>query len=214
MLSGVIDSPVAGYMMAKRGLDLEAVYFHTYPYTSEEALEKVKTLCSILSPYLMGVTLHVVPFTDFQIRLTERAQPEEITLLMRAGMVRIAEMLALDAGAGCLVSGEALGQVASQTQESMRFTGSVSSLPLFRPLIGLDKEEIISRARSIGTFSTSILPYEDCCTIFTPEHPLVRPDMERMREAWHRVEGEELLNTAKEETEQIRFAPSPTERVR
>ncbi len=213
MLSGGIDSPVAGYMMAKRGLDLEAIYFHTYPYTSDEALEKVKTLTRTLAPYFAGVTLHVVPFTDFQMRLTERANPEEITLLMRAGMVKIAEQLALDRGAGCLVSGEALGQVASQTQESMRFTGSVSSLPVFRPLIGLDKEEIISRARRIGTFATSILPYEDCCTLFTPEHPLVRPDMETMRSAWENIEGEELLQRAKEETEQISFPPGAAERV-
>jgi thiamine biosynthesis protein ThiI len=213
MLSGGIDSPVAGYMMAKRGLDLEAVYFHTYPYTSDEALEKVKTLSGILSPYLRGLTLHVVPFTDFQMRLAERAEAEEITLLMRAGMVKIAEMLAADIGAGCLVSGEALGQVASQTQESMRFTGSVSSLPVFRPLIGLDKEEIISRARTIGTFSTSILPYEDCCTIFTPEHPLVKPDYQRMREAWERLEADELLQRAKDDTEQVKLSQDEVRQV-
>src|SRR6056297_286122 len=201
MLSGGIDSPVAGHMMAKRGLKLDCVYFHTYPYTSEEALNKVKELTKILSPYIGGTNFFVVPFTEAQLRINERALPQEVTLLMRAGMVKIAEILANRNRAACLVTGESLSQVASQTLESITFTGSASQMPVFRPLMGLDKEEIIQRARAVGTFETSILPYDDCCTIFTAEHPLLKPGMERMWKSWNRLEIEQLLIQAADQTE-------------
>ena len=201
MLSGGIDSPVAGHMMAKRGLKLDCVYFHAYPYTSEDALNKVKELTKILSPYIGGTNFFVVPFTETQLRINERALPQEVTLLMRAGMVKIAEILAHRNRAACLVTGESLSQVASQTLESITFTGSAAQMPVFRPLMGLDKEEIIQRARAVGTFETSILPYDDCCTIFTAEHPLLKPGMERMWKSWNSLEIEQLLTQAADKTE-------------
>jgi len=201
MLSGGIDSPVAGHMMAKRGLKLDCVYFHAYPYTSEDALNKVKELTKILSPYIGGTNFFVVPFTETQLRINERALPQEVTLLMRAGMVKIAEILAHRNRAACLVTGESLSQVASQTLESITFTGSAAQMPVFRPLMGLDKEEIIQRARAVGTFETSILPYDDCCTIFTAEHPLLKPRMERMWKSWNSLEIEQLLTQAADKTE-------------
>ncbi|MCF7915355.1 MAG: tRNA 4-thiouridine(8) synthase ThiI [Spirochaetaceae bacterium] len=201
MLSGGIDSPVAGHMMAKRGLKLDCVYFHAYPYTSEDALNKVKELAKILSPYIGGTNFFVVPFTETQLRINERALPQEVTLLMRAGMVKIAEILAHRNRAACLVTGESLSQVASQTLESITFTGSAAQMPVFRPLMGLDKEEIIQRARAVGTFETSILPYDDCCTIFTAEHPLLKPGMERMWNSWNSLEIEQLLTQAADKTE-------------
>ena len=207
MLSGGIDSPVAGHMMAKRGLKLDCVYFHAYPYTSEDALNKVKELTKILSPYIGGTNFFVVPFTETQLRINERALPQEVTLLMRAGMVKIAEILAHRNRAACLVTGESLSQVASQTLESITFTGSASQMPVFRPLMGLDKEEIIQRARAVGTFETSILPYDDCCTIFTAEHPLLKPGMERMWKSWNRLEIEQLLIQAADQTERYYVHP-------
>ena len=207
LLSGGIDSPVAGYLMAKRGLRLSAVYFHAYPYTSDEAREKVVTLARTLAPYLSGVTLYVVPFTDPQMRIKQRGAAEEVTLLMRACMMRIAEQLAARTNAGCLVTGESLGQVASQTMESMSFTGGMTRLPVFRPLIGLDKEEIIALARKVGTFETSILPYEDCCTIFSPKHPLIRPQFDRMRSAYEALEIDDLLAQAADGAEVVKLSP-------
>jgi len=206
LLSGGIDSPVAGYLMAKRGLHLDAVYFHTYPYTSTQAEEKVKSLARILAPSLGGINLLVVPFTACQMRIRERAPAEETTLLMRACMMKIAEILAERRRAGSLVTGEALSQVASQTPESIHFTGSVTSLPVFRPLIGFDKEEIIALARRIGTFETSILPFDDCCALFAPKHPLIRPDFGRMRDSLSRLEIEPLLAEAAERAERSFFA--------
>ena len=196
MLSGGIDSPVAGYMMAKRGLKLDFIYFHTYPYTSEEALDKVKHLSEILGTYCNGGTLFVVPFTEVQLEINRKVKPEEITLVMRAAMVKIAAMAAESRGAGALITGEALSQVASQTIQSISFTGSATELPIFRPLIGLDKEEIIRLAREIETFETSILPYDDCCTIFSSEHPLLRPDRRYMWKLWEEIGIEELLAEA------------------
>lgn len=180
LLSGGIDSPVAGYLMAKRGLAIDAVYFHTPPYTSERAKAKAQVLAEILSSYATGLRLWVVPFTEIQLRINKTVRKEATTLLVRAAMLTIADRLAHLHGFDCLVTGESLGQVASQTVQSLHFTGSYTGLPLFRPLIGMDKAEIIRLAHSIGTFDTSILPYEDCCTLFAPDHPIVRPEINSM----------------------------------
>ncbi|PKL13775.1 MAG: tRNA 4-thiouridine(8) synthase ThiI [Spirochaetae bacterium HGW-Spirochaetae-8] len=201
MLSGGLDSPVAGYRMAKRGLRQEAVYFHAYPYTSDEAKEKVILLGKILSPYCSGITLHVVPFTDVQLHIKAHSNLEENTLLMRACMVRIANALAVKRNCKCIVTGESLSQVASQTLESLAYTDSMSELPVFRPLIGMDKEEIVITARKIGTYETSILPYEDCCTIFSPKHPLVRPDKGALTASFQKMEIEALMLAAAENAE-------------
>ena len=205
LLSGGIDSPVAGYLMARRGLRLDAVYFHAYPYTSEEALEKVKNLASKIAVYTGGLSLFVVPFTDFQLLLNSKAKEEEVTLLMRAGMVRIADKIARSRNTPCLITGESLSQVASQTVESISYTGSNTELPVFRPLIGLDKEFIIRIAKEIDTFETSILPFDDCCTIFSPKHPLVKPDTQELKESFAKLDSERLLNEAVEKTERIFF---------
>jgi thiamine biosynthesis protein ThiI len=203
MLSGGIDSPVATYMMGKRGLKQEAVYFHAYPYTSDEAKEKVVTLAKILRRYLGPFTLHVVPFTDVQLHIKKYSYENENTLLMRACMVKIANEIAQKRACKAIVTGEALSQVASQTLESLAFTDSLSHLPVFRPLIGLDKQEIIQISRQIGTYETSILPYDDCCTIFSPKHPLVRPDKEKITASYYAMQIEALLLQAVEQTEMI-----------
>ena len=175
LLSGGIDSPVASWMIAKRGVALEMVHFFSYPYTSPEAKEKVLELARLLTPWCGHLTVHVVPFTAIQEEL-RRSCPEELfTVLMRRFMMRISQAVAKRCGAKALVTGECLGQVASQTMEALRCTGAVVDLPVLRPCIGMDKEEIVQIARKIGTFETSILPYEDCCTVFTPRHPRLRP---------------------------------------
>ena len=182
LLSGGIDSPVASWMMAKRGVALEMVHFFSYPYTSPEAKEKVLELARLLTPWCGRLTVHVVPFTEIQEEL-RRSCPEPLfTLLMRRFMMRISEKVAHRIGAHGLVTGESLGQVASQTMDAMAVTNAVVDLPVFRPVVGMDKEEIIRIARQIGTFETSILPYEDCCTVFTPRHPKTRPDVAEVRE--------------------------------
>jgi tRNA uracil 4-sulfurtransferase len=193
LLSGGIDSPVAGYRMGMRGLALEAVYFHSPPFTTEKAREKALLLARILGPYIPGLVLHVVPLTAALARIKERAKEEETTLLMRACMMRLATMIAERRGGQCLVTGESLGQVASQTVESMRFTESFSGPPVFRPLIGMNKEEIVDEARRIGTFETSNLPYADCCSLFSPPHPLIHPQFDRMRRAYEELEMEPIL---------------------
>ncbi|MCK5200308.1 MAG: tRNA 4-thiouridine(8) synthase ThiI, partial [Spirochaetales bacterium] len=203
LLSGGIDSPVAGYLMAKRGLRMDAVYFHAYPYISDDALLKVKSLAEKIAPYLSGLSLFVVSFTDFQLLLKQKAREEEITLLMRAGMVKIAELISKTRGNICLITGESLSQVASQTVESINYTGSETDLTIFRPLIGMDKEDIIKIAKSIDTFETSILPFEDCCTIFSPKHPLVNPNTEKLKNSFVMLEGEDLLKEAAEKAERI-----------
>ena len=208
LLSGGIDSPVAGYLMAKRGIRLGAVYFHAYPYTSDQAKEKVISLAGLISPYTGRMRLFIVPFTDVQLRIKERAKEEETTLLMRACMMKIADRIARAREALSLVTGENLSQVASQTTESMRFTQSVTDFPVYRPLIGFDKEEIITLAKKIGTFDTSILPFEDCCTIFSPKHPLVHPELDRMKESYLNLDADELLNSAIENTEIITVGSS------
>lgn len=207
LLSGGIDSPVAGYLMAKRGLRMDAVYFHAYPYTSDDALLKVKSLAEKIAPYLSGLSLFVVSFTDFQLLLKQKAREEEITLLMRAGMIKIAELISKTRGNICLITGESLSQVASQTVESINYTGSETNLTIFRPLIGMDKEDIIKIAKSIDTFETSILPFEDCCTIFSPKHPLVKPDIAKLKNSFIMLEGENILREAAEKAERIYFKP-------
>ena len=175
LLSGGIDSPVACYMMAKRGLALEMVHFFSYPYTSNEAKEKVLELASLLTGYCGRLTVNIVPFTGIQEELRRSCPEPYFTLAMRRFMMRISEMIADRVGAGALVTGESLGQVASQTMAAMAVTEDVVKKPVFRPLIGMDKEEIVKISRHIGTFDTSILPYEDCCTVFTPRHPRTQP---------------------------------------
>ncbi len=175
LLSGGIDSPVASWMMAKRGLALEMVHFYSYPYTSPEAKQKVLDLAGQLTGWCGSLTVHVVPFTAIQETLMRSCPEALFTVLMRRFMMRIAQRVAQRIGAGALVTGESLGQVASQTIDAMRITGAACTLPILRPVVGMDKEEIVRIARQIGTFETSILPYEDCCTVFTPRHPRLHP---------------------------------------
>jgi tRNA uracil 4-sulfurtransferase len=201
LLSGGIDSPVAGWMMAKRGMALDAVYFHSAPFTSEKAREKVEVLARKLTAWAPGIRLHVVPFTPVLARIKEKSKDEEVTLLLRACMMRFATLLAERTGAMCLVTGESLGQVASQTVESMHFTGSLTDLPVFRPLVGMNKEEIIAIARHIDTFDTSNLPYADCCVLFSPQHPLIHPEPRKMKLSYARLDVEPLLRAALEATE-------------
>ena len=188
LLSGGIDSPVAGYLMGSRGLRIDGVYFHTPPYTAEEALEKVLDVGRQLQPYLPGLGLWVVPFTEVQERIKRQADPREITLLMRACMMRIADLIAQRGRYQALITGESLGQVASQTPQSIRFTGSVATLPVLRPLIGMDKNQIIRIAERIGTYEISIRPYADCCTLFAPRRPLIRPDFDGIVRAYAALE--------------------------
>ena len=175
LLSGGIDSPVAGYMIAKRGVKLEAVYFHAPPYTSERAKQKVVDLAAQVAKYSGPIRLHVVNFTDIQLAIYEKCPHDELTIIMRRYMMRIAQILAQKGKCQGLVTGESLGQVASQTIQSLAVTNAVCTLPVFRPLIGFDKQEIVETANKIGTFETSILPYEDCCTIFVAKHPVTKP---------------------------------------
>ncbi len=178
LLSGGIDSPVAGYMMASRGMILDAIYFHTFPYTSPQALTKVETLAALLARYAGRINLHVVDFTDIQLELNRLCPESMLTIVMRRLMMRIASRLADQTGAKALITGESLGQVASQTLEGLVTTDLVAGKPVFRPLIGLDKNDTIRIARRIGTFDTSILPYDDCCTVFVSKHPKTHPSLE------------------------------------
>ena len=189
LLSGGIDSPVAGYMIAKRGVELEAVYFHAPPYTSERAKEKVVDLARQVAAYAGPIRLHVVNFTEMQLCIYEQCPHEELTILMRRYMMRIAEHFAEKDGCLGLVTGESIGQVASQTMQSLAVTNAVCKLPVYRPLIGFDKREIIEIAEEIGTYETSILPYEDCCTIFVAKHPVTRPQQERIEASEKLLEG-------------------------
>ena len=187
LLSGGIDSPVAGYMIARRGVRLIAVHFHSFPYTSERARDKVIELARILSGYCGEIDLFIVPFTEMQMKIHQKCPEEMTTLIMRRQMMRIAERIAVREGAQALITGESLGQVASQTMEAIASTDDVATLSIFRPLIGFDKIDIINYAEKINTYETSSLPYEDCCTVFTPKHPLTRPKLEEVRD------GEALL---------------------
>ena len=204
LLSGGIDSPVASWMIAKRGVALEMVHFFSYPYTSPEAKEKVIELARLLTPWCGHLVVHVVPFTAIQEEL-RRSCPEELfTVLMRRFMMRIAQAVAQRCGAKALVTGECLGQVASQTMEAMAVTGAVVSLPILRPCVGMDKEEIVQVARKIGTFETSILPYEDCCTVFTPRHPRLRPLPGEVELAEEKLDIDAMVQQAVDGIERIR----------
>ena len=206
LLSGGIDSPVAGWRMAKRGLKQDCLYFHAYAYTSDRALQKVKDLARIIAPYNQGTNLVVVNFTECELWIKDHSKEEEHTLMMRACMMKVANMIAKARECKVLVTGEALGQVASQTLESMCFTNSMSELPVLRPLVAMDKEEIISTARQIGTFETSILPYDDCCVIFSPKHPLVRPEVDQEQKSFMDMNIDELLAKCVSEAEEFEIS--------
>lgn len=205
LLSGGIDSPVAGYMMAKRGVKLEALYFHAPPYTSDRAKQKVCDLASILSEYSGGVRLHIVNFTQIQRYIYEKCPHDELTIIMRRYMMKIAQEVAAKIEANALITGESLAQVASQTMQSLNVTDKVCDMTVFRPLIGMDKVDIIKIAQKIGTFDTSILPYEDCCTIFVAKHPVTKPKLNRIEhsEMYLSEHIEEYMRAAVEETEVV-----------
>ena len=205
LLSGGIDSPVAGYMIAKRGVKLDAVYFHAPPYTSERAKQKVVDLAGIVSRYTGPIYLHVINFTDIQLYIYEKCPHEELTIIMRRYMMRIAEHIARETDCLGLITGESIGQVASQTMSSLIATNEVCELPVYRPLIGFDKQEIVEVSNRIGTYETSIQPYEDCCTIFVAKHPVTKPNVNVIRRHEHNLDGkiEELVKTALETDELI-----------
>lgn len=196
LLSGGIDSPVAGYMMAKRGLEIEALHFESFPYTSERAREKVMTLAEELCAYCSRIHVHVISLTHIQEELRDRCEEDYFTILLRIFMMTLAERCARQYNCGALVTGESLAQVASQTLAAIGVTDSVVSMPVFRPCIGMDKEEIVQIARRIGTFDTAILPYEDCCTVFTPRHPRTKPKLEAVMAELQKIDFEGLCNEA------------------
>ena len=206
-LSGGIDSPVAGYMIAKRGVEIECIHFFSYPYTSELAKEKVLELAHIMTKFCGRMTVDIVGFTEIQEAIRDHCREEYFTIIMRRFMMRIAEAIGRDHGAKCLVTGENLGQVASQTMDAMAVTGAVVHMPIFHPLIGMDKEEIVTVARRIGTLDTSILPYEDCCTVFTPKHPKTKPVLAQVEAEEQKLDVEGLIARAIANTEktQIRY---------
>ncbi len=183
LLSGGIDSPVAGWMISKRGVVLDAVHFHSHPYTSDRAKEKVIELAKIMTQYTGSIRLHIVPFTDIQLDIIDKCPKNYLTIIMRRLMMRIAEKIARESGAMALITGESIGQVASQTMESLVVTDNAVDMPVFRPCIGMDKEEIVTISKKIDTYETSILPYEDCCTIFVPKHPKTKPSISEIQEA-------------------------------
>ena len=196
LLSGGIDSPVAGYMIAKRGVQIEALHFESFPYTSERAREKVFTLAQEVCRYTSRMRIHVISLTHVQEELARNCDEDYFTLLLRIFMMKLAQRCAEEYHCGALVTGESLGQVASQTLDAMAVTGSVVSIPVFRPCIGLDKDEIVVIARKIGTFDTSILPYEDCCTVFTPRHPKTKPVLSKVLAELEKVDVDALLEEA------------------
>lgn len=196
MLSGGIDSPVAGYLMARRGVKVSAVYYHSHPYTSERAKEKVIELARILKNYTGEMKLFVVPFTEIQMEIMKKCREDELTIIMRRFMMRVACKIAENEKFESVTTGESIGQVASQTMESLVVTDNVSDRPAFRPLISMDKEDIIEISREIGTYETSILPYEDCCTIFVPKHPKTRPVLKHIEASEEALDIEELVNKA------------------
>ena len=203
LLSGGIDSPVAGYMLAKRGMEIECIHFFSYPYTSLQAKDKVLELARLMCRYCGRMTVDVVGFTEIQEAIRDQCPEEYFTLIMRRFMMRIAQRIGVDHGCRCLVTGESLGQVASQTMEAIATTDAVCEIPVFRPLIGMDKEEIVTVARKIGTMETSILPYEDCCTVFTPKHPKTKPHLDAILAAEAKMDIEGLIARAIENTEKV-----------
>lgn len=208
LLSGGIDSPVAGWMISKRGVSLDAVHFHSHPYTSDRAKEKVIDLAKIISKYTGTINLHVVPFTDIQLAIIDKCPKNYLTLIMRRIMMQIAERIAVRNGAKALITGESIGQVASQTMESLAVTDNAVSIPVFRPCIGMDKEEIVQISKKIEAYETSILPYEDCCTIFVPKHPKTKPSVEEIVEAEKALTDlEDMINAAIEGDEVIKIKP-------
>lgn len=214
LLSGGIDSPVAGFMMAKRGVQLEAIHFESFPYTSERAKEKVLELAKHLTRYTMRLRVHVFSLTKIQELLRDNCEEEYFTLMLRRYMMAISLKLAHDYDCEAIITGESLGQVASQTMKAINVTNSMTDIPIFRPLIGMDKEEIIRVARQIGTFETSTLPYEDCCTVFTPRHPRTRPELEKVIEQENRLPFDELVEEAYKTRETIvvkQFGDNKTE---
>ena len=207
LLSGGLDSPVSSWMIARRGVELEMVHFVSPPYTSQQAQDKVIQLAQDLTPYCGRMLIHVIPFTKIQEEIRRNCPEEYFTLIMRRFMMRISEAVAKKAGAHALVTGESLGQVASQTMMALGVTEDVTTMPVLRPLIGTDKVEIIRIAREIGTYDTSILPYEDCCTVFTPRHPAIRPDIEAVREAESVLDIDGLVAEALENQTWVRVKP-------
>ena len=205
LLSGGIDSPVAGYMIAKRGVKIDAVYFHAPPYTSERAKQKVVDLAKLVARYSGPIHLHVVNFTDIQLYIYEKCPHEELTIIMRRYMMKIAERIGKETGCLGLITGESIGQVASQTVQSLAATNEVCTMPVFRPVIGFDKQEIVDISLKINTYETSIQPYEDCCTIFVAKHPVTKPNLERIEKSEKNLDEkiEELMQTAIDTVETI-----------
>lgn len=205
MLSGGIDSPVAGYLMAKRGVELSCVYYHSHPYTSERAKDKVKELAKILSQYTERINLYIVPFTDIQMEIIDKCREDELTIIMRRFMMRVACRLADKYNIDSVCTGESIGQVASQTMDGLIVSNDCADRPAFRPLIATDKTDIMEIAREIGTYETSILPYEDCCTIFVPKHPKTNPKLEPIRKQEEKLDVEQLVENAINNMEIVTF---------
>ena len=203
LLSGGIDSPVAAYMMAKRGVEVECVHFFSYPYTSQLAKDKVMELARLVTKYCGRMTVNIVSFTQIQEAIRDNCPEEFFTLIMRRFMMEISQRIAKDDGCGALITGENLGQVASQTMEAMTVTGAVVDIPIFMPLVGMDKEEIVRIARKIGTMETAVLPYEDCCTVFTPKHPKTKPTLGQLINAEKKLDREALIQDALSTVEKI-----------
>ncbi len=207
LLSGGIDSPVAGHMIAKRGVEIDAINFFSYPYTSDRAKEKVITLASILARYTSKINLYIVPFTEIQLQIRDKCPEEHMTLVMRRFMMRIAERIARQNNSKALITGESVGQVASQTLAALDVTNAVVDMPILQPLIGMDKLEITDRSVAIGAYETSILPYEDCCTVFTPKHPTTNPRRINIEKSEKHLDIETLIERAMEGIEKIEVFP-------
>ena len=205
LLSGGIDSPVAGYMVAKRGVKIDAVYFHAPPYTSDRAKEKVVDLARLVSRYTGPIHLHVINFTDIQLYIYEKCPHEELTIIMRRYMMKIAERIGKEQGCLGLITGESIGQVASQTVQSLAATNEVCTMPVFRPVIGFDKQEIVDISLKINTYETSIQPYEDCCTIFVAKHPVTKPNIQMIKKSEKKLEEkiDEMMDQAVNTAERI-----------
>ncbi|NLT48140.1 MAG: tRNA 4-thiouridine(8) synthase ThiI [Clostridiales bacterium] len=207
LLSGGIDSPVAAFLMAKRGMYIEAVHFHSYPYTSERAWDKVKDLARVLTQYCGNIKIHSINLLPIQEQIVQHCPEEEMTILVRRFMMKIAERVAAETGSLMLITGENLGQVASQTAEALVVTDAATSLPVMRPLIGMDKVEIMDLARKIGTYDIAILPYEDCCTVFLPKHPKTKPKLSAILESESRLDADGLIEKALENKETVMIRP-------